>query len=199
MFAQLLQTAGVRSHVLRVVQAVADDHVHQPQRQRQIAPREDAEHFVGGASGAVGQRVDHIELRPAPPRLHNERPVVDVGAQDVRAPRDDQLRVDNLLGLAAVAEPGGRGEPGPARRRADGPVQLRRAQPVKEPAVHAGPVEKPDRARVAVWENRLRPELRGHAPQPPRDSVQSLVPADALEAALAFGAHAPLRIEQPAG
>ncbi len=48
-------------------------------------------------------RVDGVELRAVAPRFHDERPQVDVGAENVRAPGDDQLRVAELLRLGAVA------------------------------------------------------------------------------------------------
>ena len=58
------------------------------------------------ASAAVRvlTRIDRVELRAVAPRFHDEGPQVHVGAENVRAPGDDQLRVAELLGLGAVAE-----------------------------------------------------------------------------------------------
>ena len=54
-------------------------------------------------AGAVAVRIDGVELRAVAPRLHDERPQVHVGAENVGAPGQDQLRVAELLGLGAVA------------------------------------------------------------------------------------------------
>ena len=82
-------------------------------------------------------RVDGVELRAVAPRLHDERPQVDVGAENVRAPGEDQLRVAELLGLGAVAHAQRLRQSRAAGRRADGAVEARRAQAVEEAPVHA--------------------------------------------------------------
>ena len=67
---------------------------------------------------------------------------------------------------------------------------------MEEAAVHAGAVEQAHGAGVAVGQNRFGAELLRDGGQAARDGVERFVPGDAREAAFAFGAGAPLRIEQ---
>ena len=139
-------------------------------------------------AGAVAVRVDGVELRAVAPRFHDERPQVHVGAEDVGAPGEDQLRVAELLGLGAVADAQRLGQAGAAGGGADGAVEPRRAQAVEEAAVHAGAVEQAHGAGVAVGQDGFRAELGGDGVQARGDGVERFVPGDALEAAFAFGA-----------
>ena len=95
---------GVALDVIGVVQLLADDHVHHAQRQRRVAAGIDEEMLVGGTRRCGCARIDSIEFRAVAPRFHDERPQVHVGAEDVGAPGDDQLRMAELLGLGAVPE-----------------------------------------------------------------------------------------------
>ena len=104
-----------------------------------------------------------------------------------------------LLGLGAVAEAQRLGEAGAAGRGADGAVQARRAQAVKETAIHAGVVEQPHGPGVAIGQDGFGAELGGDGLEARGDGVQRIIPGDALEAAFAFGADAALRIEQALG
>ncbi len=79
--AQLVEAFGVVRHVVRVVQALADDDVHHGQRQRRIAARIDEEVLVRRRAGAVAVRIDDVKLRAVAPRLHDERPEMDVRAE----------------------------------------------------------------------------------------------------------------------
>jgi hypothetical protein len=99
-----VEAAGVARDVIGVVQVLADDDVHHGERQRGVAAGIDEEMLVGGRAGAVAVRIDGVELRAVAPRFHDERPQVDVGAENVGAPGDDQLGVAELLGLGAVAD-----------------------------------------------------------------------------------------------
>ena len=49
------------------------------------------EYLVGQPAGAVDDRIDDVKFGSVSPRLDDERPEVDVGAEDVRAPGDNQL------------------------------------------------------------------------------------------------------------
>ena len=101
--AQAVEAFGVAGDVIGVVEAFADDDVHHGQRQRGIAAGIDEEVVVGGRAGAVAVRIDGVELRAVAARFHDERPEMDVGAEDVGAPGQDQPGVAELLGLGAVA------------------------------------------------------------------------------------------------
>ena len=98
-------------------------------------------------------------LAPVAPRLHDERPQVHVGAENVGAPGQNQPRVAELLRLGAVAQAQRFGEPRLAGRRADGAVQARSAQAMKEAAIHALAVEQPHGAGVAVGQDGFGPEF----------------------------------------
>ena len=74
----------------------------------------------GGCAGADG--VDCDELRAVTACFDDERPGVNVGAVNVRAPGNDQFRVAELLGLSAVFESEHRGQPSSTGGRADGAV-----------------------------------------------------------------------------
>ena len=85
--AQRIETVGVSVDVIGVVQFFADDHVHQAQRQRQIAARVDGEVLVGQRRRARADGIDHHQLRAVAPRLHDERPQVNVRAVRCWRPR----------------------------------------------------------------------------------------------------------------
>ena len=179
------------------MQPFADDDVHHGERQRDIAARIDEEVLVAGRAGAIAVRVDGVELRAVAPRFHDERPEVDVGAEDVRAPGEDQLGVAELLGLGAVAHAERLRQSHAAGRGTDGAVEPRGAEAVEEAAVHAAAVEQAHGAGVAVGQDGFGAELVRDRAQAFGDGVERFVPGDALEASRALGAHAALRIEQP--
>ena len=78
--------------------------MHHAERERGVAAGMDEEVLVGELAGAVAMRIDGVELCAVAPRFHDERPQMDVGAENIRAPGEDQLGVAELLGLGAVAE-----------------------------------------------------------------------------------------------
>ena len=69
------------------------------QRERRIAAGMNRKPAVGRLPGAVLVRVDDVEACAIASRFDNERPEVDIGAEDVRAPGQNQARVLELLGL----------------------------------------------------------------------------------------------------
>src|ERR1035441_10514357 len=93
--------------------------------------------LVAGRAGAVAVRVDGVHLRPMAPGFHDEGPQVDIGAENVRAPRQDQLRMPKLLRLRSVTHAQRLRQACGAGRRANGAVEPRGAQPVKETAIRS--------------------------------------------------------------
>ena len=79
--------------------------------------------------------------------------------ENVRAPRQDQPRVAELLRLGAIADAERLGHARHPGGRADRAVEPRRAQPVEEPARHAAEIEEAHRPGVAVGQDRLGTEL----------------------------------------
>ena len=109
------------------------------------------------------------------------------------------LRMAELFGLGAVAEAQCLGKAGAAGGRADGPVEARGAQAMKEAAIHARAVEQSHGAGVAVRQNGFGPELVRDGRKPAGDGVERIIPGDAFEASFALRARTPLRIEQAGG
>src|ERR1039457_1700005 len=131
--------------------------------------------LVGELRRARPDRIDGVEAGAVAAGLHDERPQVDVRAVDVRGPRDDELRLRELLGLSTVAEADGSGQTGQSRGGADGTVQPRRAEAMEKPAVHAGAVEQPHGARVTVRQDRFRAEFIGNGLEAARNGIESLL------------------------
>ena len=72
-------------------------------------------------------------------------------------------------------------------RRADGAVEPRCAEAVEETAVHAGTVEQPHGAGIAVGKDRFRAEFVGEMDvELVRDFVERFVPGDRAETAFTF-------------
>ena len=113
------------------------------ERERGIGAGADGVVAVGELAGAVLVRIDRIKLRAIAAGFDDERPEVNVGAEDVGAPGNDELRVAELLRFDAVADAEGVGQAGDAGRGADGAVEPRGAEAMEEAAVHAGAVEQP--------------------------------------------------------
>ena len=139
-----------------------DDHVHQRQRQRDISSRIDGQIPVGAGSGARAIRIDHHQLCAIAPRLFDERPQMNVVAVNVGAPGDDVFGMAKGLRLAAQLAPHHRDQRFAAGGGADRPVELRRAQAMKEAIVHAGVVQHAQRAAIGVRQDRLRAKLAAY-------------------------------------
>ncbi len=155
--------------------------------------------LVGEPSGAAFNRIDGDEARPVAAGFDDEGPEMNVGAVDVRAPGQDELRFCELLGLSAVADAQSSHQGGSSGGRADGAVETRCSQPVEEAAIHAGAVEEPHRAPVRVGKDGFGAVLAGDAGQIFGDGVERLIPSNALKASFALGAHAASRREQAVG
>ena len=87
---------------------------------------------------------------------------------------------------------------GAGRRGADRLQQLRRAEAVEEARVGRAFAEHAVGAAVVVRQDRLGAVLGDDAPEALGDQPERVVPADALEAPLALGADAALRVERRA-
>ena len=169
--AQLRVPQAVALEPVAVLEAVAEDHVHHPERERRVRAGIERDVLVGllGRPRAVG--VDRHEPRAAPARLLDERPQVHVRAHDVAAPGDDQPGLRDRLGVVAHGLAAGGLVAVAARARADRAVEQARPERVEEAAVHAGVAEQAHVAGVRVGQDRLRPVRRGDLAQPrrPRD------------------------------
>ncbi len=199
---QRVEAHGEARHVVGVVQALVDDHVHHRQRQRGVGtgPHGDVVGALLGGEAAVG--IDHHHARAPPLGLLHARPVVQVRGDGIRTPDQDQPRFLHALRIHAHAAAERDLDAHLAGRRAQRAIEQRRAEMEEEPAVHAREVEQAHGARVAVGADRFGPirrvddglELRG-------DGRERLVPRDALPRALAgaLAADAAMRIHHAVG
>ena len=163
---------------------------------------------VGHACRTSEEWVDNHQPGALAPCFFDEGPQVNVIAMDIRGPRNDVSGMPEMFRVRAQLCPVDRNEGIAACRRTDRAVELRGAQPVKEPAIHGPIAEHPHRPRVGIGQDGLRTVLLGNPPQPLGDQVQGLVPADAFEGVrLVAGGRSPFGcsgsathgVEQPRG
>ena len=105
------------------MQLLADDHVHQAQREGEVCAGIDREMLVGQIARSVPDRIDHVKLCAITPRFHDEWPEVNIRSQNVCAPGNDQLRVAELFWFGAIPAAQSFRHGGHAGSGADGAVQ----------------------------------------------------------------------------
>ena len=107
---------------------------------------------------AVRVRIGSMAITRAPcsRAAEHERPEMRVGRERVRAPQQHEVAFRESLGVGADVGADGHPHAHRAGRRADGAVELRRAEHVEEPAVHRLALQQAHRAGVRVREDRLR-------------------------------------------
>ena len=159
--AKLLPAAGELVQVILIFEALTEEDVHDRKREEAIGAGADLQVLVGQRGGARTVRVDDDELAAAAAGLFDEGPQVNVIAVHIAGPDDDQAGEREVLGRSAEASAVNALERGAAGGRADGAVELRGAEPVKEAAVHGAEAELTDGAGVAVGEDALGAELGG--------------------------------------
>ena len=191
-FAQGLKSVGMLGDIIPVVEPFLDDDVHQAKRQGRVRARLDGDMPVSGAGGAGAVWVDDHQPRAVAPCFFDEGPQVNVIAVDIRGPRDDVPGMAEMFRVGAQLFPVDRYQGIAARGRADRAIEPRGAEPVKEAAIHGPIAEHTHRSRVGVGQDGLRTVLLGDVPQPFRDQVQCLIPADGFEdIGLVAGGHSP--------
>ena len=176
-------------HVVVVQQVVADQLVHEAERQRAVGARPQRDVLLALLSRFGAARVDAHELGTRALGLLREVPEVHAARDGVAAPHQDELafgeELDVHADLAAIGGPQRFG----AGTGADGAVQQAGTQLVEEARGHTVTLHQPHRAGVAVGQDGLR-VLRGDGLQARGDVVQRFAPAHGLETAFAFFAHA---------
>src|SRR5258708_593696 len=174
-------------YIIGVVEIFTNDDVHHAQRESGIAAGIDEEMLVGQFAGAVTMRVNRVEPRALAPRFDDEGPQVDIGAENIRAPGENEPGVAELLGLGAVLEAGGFDETDAASGRTDGTLEPRRAEAMEEAAVHAGALQETHGAAVAIRQDGFGTGRGGDGFETRGDFIERLIPGDAREAALQIG------------
>jgi hypothetical protein len=125
---------------------------------------------------------------------------MEVGDDAVGAPEEDQPRIDDIFRVEADARADRRPIAHCTRAGTDRPVELCRAETVKEAAVHRPITQQTGVAGVAVRNDRLGATFSGDAAQALGNGGQCLFPGDALEAcAGTLGADPAQRVQQAVG
>ena len=190
--AQLGPAVDVALDVVVVEPVVDDELVHHGERERAVAARQEGDVLVALLGRVGAARVDADQLRAGALGLLRVAPEVQVRGDRVAAPDDDQPALGVVLDVHADLGAVGRGERLAAGRRADRPVEQRRAEGVEEAPGHALALHHAHGPGVAVGDDRLgvgevgagdRLQARG-------DVVERLVPAHRHEPAAALGADA---------
>src|ERR1700729_2175972 len=94
---------------------------------------------VGHACRTSAEWVDNHQPGALAPCFFDEGPQVNVIAVDIRGPRDDVPGMAEVFRIRAQLRPVDRYKGTPACRRTERAIELRGAEPVKEPAIH-GPI-----------------------------------------------------------
>ena len=198
-FFESLGSHAVPFHVVTVDQAVAEQDVHQSQRQGRIGsdPRSDMPITPFGGAAPVGVDChDAGSLLSGPVHPH---PEVHVGDGGIGTPVDDVPRLGKRFGIGAHHVADGCGKSDQSCGRADGPEQLRGPQSVEEPTVQALALNLAQCAREAVRKHLLGVIERD---DPVLDLLDRLLPADVLkcpDSSPALGADSFHRVEDPIG
>jgi hypothetical protein len=100
-----VEAERVAGDVVVIEQLVADQHVHQAERQRAVGSRQQRDVLVALVGGRRAAGVDGDQAGTAPFRFLRQAPEVQVGDDAVASPDDDQPRIDDVLGVEADAAP----------------------------------------------------------------------------------------------
>jgi hypothetical protein len=183
--------------VVVVERVVHDQLVHQREGQRGVGAGQQRDVLVALVGGLGAARVDAHQLRAGALGGLRVAPEMQVAADRVAAPDQDQPRLGEVLDAHADLAAEGHRQAFGAGRGADGAIELRGAQPVEETPVHRLALHQAHGAGIAVGQDGLgASRARRHDAQARGDVVERLVPAHGLEAALALGADAAQRLQQ---
>src|SRR5262249_15520707 len=144
-------------------------------------------------------RVDDDDLTAGVLRLAQVRHEVRRGADGVVAPDNDELAVDDVGVWLAPAQAERPLDGVLGRGAADGALQAAGAEAVPEHRAGYRHLHQPERAAVAVRQDRLRPPALADRPPAPADLVQRLVPGDSLPPSGTFRPDAAQRVQEAVG
>src|ERR1700734_1881684 len=105
--------------------------------------------------GTSEEWVDNHQPGALAPCFFDEGPQMNVIAVDIRGPRDDVPGMAEVFRIRSQLRPVDGYEGIAACRRTDRAVELRGAEPVKEPAIHGPIAEDPHRPRVGIGQDGL--------------------------------------------
>ena len=196
---QLVITDGVVADVGLIGESLADDHVHQGQRERAVGAGPDRDVPVRVRGRPVPHRVDHHDLGAAALCLGDERPQVQVGRDHVAGPDEDVAGVRQALRIHARGRADRHGVGRAGAGVAVGPFGDRGAELVEERVSHVQAVQDALGTQVADRHDCFWAVLGDRGPEPAGDLIQRLVPGDPGELAAAFRPGAPHRVQHPVG
>src|ERR1022692_831525 len=184
------------AHVVVIDEIIANQHVHEPKRERGVGSRQQGDVSVAlfGGERAVG--IDGDEPRPEALRLLRARPKMYARGNRVAAPENDEL---GLIGQLHVdSDSGAQGDrmAGGAGRCADRAIQKTCAEPMEEALGHRLALHQPHGSGVAIGQDLLR-IVRGDGAEASRDRRDGFVPTDSLEAPFPLLANPAQRMQQP--
>ena len=182
-----------------IFEAIAQNHVHKAESEREIGPGVDDEMLIGHPGGTGFDGIDHDEAGAAAAGVDDERPQVDVISVNIGAPGDDEFGFPELfrLGAEAVTEGGHQGRA--AGGGTNSAIKTRGAEAVEEAAVHAGVIQQAHGAGVAVGQHGFRTEFAHGGRKAGGDGVYRLIPTDARELAGTLGSGPFLRVKKAIG
>jgi hypothetical protein len=153
---QSVPAQGVLRQVVVVQPVVADQFMHQRQRQRGIGAGQQGNMFVAFVGRFCAARVDANELGAVALGQLGITPEMQVAANRIAAPDQNELGMRKLLDPHADLAAQGVRQPGTASSGANGAVQQRGPQRVEKPRGHAVSLHQPHGACVAVGQDGLR-------------------------------------------
>ena len=196
--AKLLGTDGHRLQVIPILELVTKHDVHHREGERRIASGPDRDVLVAGVGRARPAWIDCDDSCAPVSRLSDEWPEVRVRRERVGSPKDDEPRPVDGLGIGSHSPAIGDVEGLGAGCGADGPVETRRSDGMKEPPVHRFALDQAHRSGVRVGEDRLR-TIRGldDALESVGNDTECLVPARSPERGGPFRSGSNHRVKQP--
>ena len=196
--AEFLEAQRMAAHVVVVDEIVANQYVHQAERERRVGSRQQGNVRVAFLCGERAIRIDGDEPRPEPLGLLRPGPKMHARGDGVAPPENDEFRLVGQLHIDADPRAQGNFMARRARRRTDRTIQQARAQPVKEALGHRFALHQAHRSCVTVRLDLLWVMRRNRA-EVPRDGRDGFIPADPLEAPFPLLAYAAQRMKQSIG
>ena len=197
-FFQRIPTERVARDVVVVQPVVGDEFMHQCQRERRVGAGQQLQMFVAFVGGFALARIDANEPRAVAFGLLRKAPEMQVAADAVAAPDEDQFAFGIELHAHAELAAVGVRERFAACGGADRAVQKRCAELVKKAPVHALALHHAHGARVAVGQHGFGVAL-GDAVQAGGDVGERFIPRHRHELPAALGAHALERLQHAFG
>ena len=158
------------------METIGDDDVHHREGECAIGTGIDGQIPVGTGGGASAVGIDDDQLCAFAARLHNVGPEMDVVAVNVRSPRDDVARMDELIRLGAELDAEYGFDAGLAGGRTDGAFEFRSSEATEKAAIHGTAIEGTQSSAIGIRQNSFAAEFSDDAVEAVSDFVQGFVP-----------------------